>query len=153
MSSVTLTLLINVMVRTGWTRLCCFYALKYTIGQKSALSLFAPTAYSKLHDETKIYAGYFRFPPILALIIARALVYQDLTFSQHLSASYNDSALLAVLCMMVTEFLSFACWMFFFLFFWLLFFLLQKTKRLLRGFLGIVSVSSLFWPQGFSKTA
>eukprot|EP00435_Cladocopium_sp_Y103_P046851 s1389_g13.t1 len=105
-SSVALTLLINVMVRTGWTRLCCFFAFKYTIGLSRALSLCAPTAYSKLHDETKIYVGYFRFPPILALIFARALVYQDLTFSQPLSASYNDSALLALICMMVTEFLE-----------------------------------------------
>eukprot|EP00913_Durusdinium_trenchii_P032028 g29996.t2 len=54
--SVLLTLFLNVMVRTGWTRLCGFHLLKWTIGFPYAF-ICAPTAYSKLHDETKIYVG------------------------------------------------------------------------------------------------
>ncbi|CAK9094342.1 Uncharacterized protein SCF082_LOCUS44348 [Durusdinium trenchii] len=103
--SVLLTLFLNVMVRTGWTRLCGFHLLKWTIGFPYAF-ICAPTAYSKLHDETKIYVGYFRFPCILALISARAIVYQDLSFSGSQAAAYNQSAALALLCMLVTEFLE-----------------------------------------------
>ena len=103
--SVVLTLLLNVMARCGWTRLCLFLTLKKAAGLKRAL-FFAPTAFGKLHDEIKIYAGYFRFPAIFALVLSRALVYQNLSLSGPGSPVYNASAGAALLCLLVAEYLE-----------------------------------------------
>ncbi|CAK9079811.1 unnamed protein product [Durusdinium trenchii] len=103
--SVVLTLLLNVVARSGWTRLCLFLALKKAAGLKRAL-FFAPTAFGKLHDEIKIYAGYFRFPAIFALVLSRALVYQNLSLSGPGSPVYNASAGAALLCLLVAEYLE-----------------------------------------------
>ena len=105
LGSVALTFLLNVTARTGWLRLSGFYALKRTVGIRIALAC-APTAFSKLHDEAKIYVGYFRFITILAMIVARAIAHQDLDSSSSLSAFFNESAALALLCMLVLEVLE-----------------------------------------------
>lgn len=43
--------------------------------------------------------GYFRFPAVLALLLARGIVYQDFSLSGPHSAAFNASALCALLCM------------------------------------------------------
>lgn len=105
LGSLGFALLLNIMARTGWSRLACFYALKGTIGVPCALAC-APTAFSKLHDETKVYVGYFRFTIIFAIIFARAIAYQDLTFFGSRSAFFNQSVALALLCMLIMELLE-----------------------------------------------
>ena len=52
---------LNVLNRLGWIRYCAFRIIEKTLGVGLALRLFAPTSWSKLHDELKIYGGYFRF--------------------------------------------------------------------------------------------
>ena len=68
--------------------------------------VFAPTAWNKLHDETKIYAGYFRFIVLVALVVARALIYQEFSLSSSRFPSFNISASLALLAMLIMEHLE-----------------------------------------------
>ncbi|CAK9089568.1 Uncharacterized protein SCF082_LOCUS42260, partial [Durusdinium trenchii] len=92
----------NVLARCGWTRFFAYCMLKRLVGLPSALVL-APSAYGKLFDEIKIYVGYFRFPAVLALLLARGIVYQDFSLSGPHSAAFNASALCALLCMLLAE--------------------------------------------------
>ena len=51
-------------------------------------------AWNKLHDEMKIYAGYFRFIVVLALVAARAVLFQEISLSSSRAAAFNMSAAL-----------------------------------------------------------
>ena len=98
-STLAITLLVNVMTRTGWTRYLTYLALKKTVGLRLAL-LFVPSLYSRLHDEIKIYVGYFRFANVIALVLARAIVYQDVAFSGPHSPAFTMSAALLLPCVL-----------------------------------------------------
>ncbi|CAK9034661.1 unnamed protein product [Durusdinium trenchii] len=102
--ALAITLLVNVLARCGWTRFLA-YSLVKRLGLKQAWIL-APSAYGKLHDEIKIYVGYFRFPAVIALVLARLMVYQDFSLSGPTSPIFNVSAGLALLCMLLVEYLE-----------------------------------------------
>ena len=57
--------------RLGWSRFLIIQTIKKLFGGPAAMAIAAPSGWSKLHDEMKIYAGYFRFLTVLALVIAR----------------------------------------------------------------------------------
>ena len=98
------------MTRCGWTRFFAYCFLKKLAGQRVAMC-FAPTLYGKLHDEIKIYVGYFRFPVVIALVVARAIVYQEMSFAGLHSPAFNQSAALALLgALSVTGCLVFFRW-------------------------------------------
>ncbi|CAK9043240.1 unnamed protein product [Durusdinium trenchii] len=105
LGSLGVGLLLNVLARCGWTRLGLYMVLKQLLPLRWAL-VFAPGAYGKLHDEIKIYAGYFRFPVVISLVIARAIVHQDLSLDGPKSFCFNASAALSLLCMLLMEILE-----------------------------------------------
>ena len=99
-----LTLLANVLARLGWTRWILFHTLKRTVGELSALRLSTPGAFNKLHDEIKFYVGYFRFLPVLAIVVARALMYGVMSLEN--PPSFNLSASWCILGLILMEVLE-----------------------------------------------
>ena len=75
------------------------------VGPSCALIL-APTVFGKLHDQIKIYAGYFRFPAVIALVVARLLVFQDFSLSGPSAPIFTVYAAVALLSMMILEMLE-----------------------------------------------
>lgn len=102
--SLAATLVLNVLVRSGWLRYGCYCMAKKIVGTERAFHALAPTAWSKLHDEMKIYGGYFRFIVVLSLVLARALVYQEASTGR--SPSFNTSAAWALVSMLLMEYLE-----------------------------------------------
>jgi len=90
---------LNLAARLGWSRFLLIQLGKKMWGGPKAMSLFAPTGWSKYHDELKIYAGYFRFASVLALVAARAAAYGfgdgD---GQSPHPAFNQSALFVIIC-------------------------------------------------------
>ena len=81
------------------------FRLLVAAGQsKLAVRLFAPNAWTKLHDHAKVYGGYARFVTILSMVAARAIYWQDLFSSR--APSFNLSAGLAACCFVFTELLE-----------------------------------------------
>ena len=70
-----LSLLLNISARLGWSRFALIQLTKFTFGGPTAMKLFAPTGWSKYHDEMKVYCGYFRFVFSLALCMGRAIMH------------------------------------------------------------------------------
>ncbi|CAE7771927.1 unnamed protein product [Symbiodinium sp. CCMP2592] len=100
------SLLLNVLNRLGWIRYGTFRILKPLLGTEMSLGLFAPTSWSKLHDELKIYGGYFRFIVPLALIAARALLFQDLRVTGAKAPAFNLSGACAIPALLLLELLE-----------------------------------------------
>eukprot|EP00435_Cladocopium_sp_Y103_P026245 s3134_g6.t1 len=100
--SLAVTLFLNVLTRTGWIRFGLYCMTKNIFGVRPA-QLFAPKAWSQLHNEIKIYAGYFRFIVLISLVIARGMVHQDLSLNGPRAPAFNTSAACAVLGLLVLE--------------------------------------------------
>mmetsp|Transcript_104882 Transcript_104882/g.249704 ORF Transcript_104882/g.249704 Transcript_104882/m.249704 type:complete len:676 (+) Transcript_104882:52-2079(+) len=100
------SLLLNVLNRLGWIRYGAFRIMKPMLGTELSLGLFAPTSWSKLHDELKIYGGYFRFIVPLALIAARALLFQDLRVTGPRAPAFNLSGACAIPALLLLELLE-----------------------------------------------
>ncbi|CAE7616467.1 unnamed protein product [Symbiodinium sp. CCMP2592] len=100
------TYTMNILVRLGWIRFALFSAVQATCGNRVALRLFGVTAWTKLHDEIKIYLGYFRFIPVLALVVARAIVHGLQPFDHPQTPGFSLSAFCAILVFLLTEILE-----------------------------------------------
>eukprot|EP00434_Breviolum_minutum_P042720 symbB.v1.2.038039.t1/scaffold5791.1/size23574/1 len=98
-----LSLLLNLSARLGWTRFVLIQTSKKLFGGGVAMAFFAPTGWSKLHDEFKIYAGYFRFCSVVAICGARAINYRQLGFDTPQAATFNLSATLVIISLLLTE--------------------------------------------------
>eukprot|EP00913_Durusdinium_trenchii_P024369 g22878.t1 len=70
---------LNLAARLGWSRFILMQLTKWFKGGPAAVAIFAPTGWSKYHDELKIYCGYYRFVLVLALVGVRAFTYQSAT--------------------------------------------------------------------------
>ncbi|CAK9083633.1 Uncharacterized protein SCF082_LOCUS39695, partial [Durusdinium trenchii] len=105
-ASLAVTLSLNILVRSGWMRYGCYVLVRKIGGSKRAMWMLAPTAWNKLHDEMKIYAGYFRFIVVLALVAARAVLFQEISLSSSRAAAFNMSAALALIAMLLVEYLE-----------------------------------------------
>eukprot|EP00913_Durusdinium_trenchii_P001275 g1174.t1 len=68
---------LNISARLGWSRFILIQFTKMLKGGPTAMAIFAPTGWSKFHDELKIYCGYYRFVLVLALVAVRAMMYQS----------------------------------------------------------------------------
>ncbi|CAJ1363869.1 unnamed protein product [Effrenium voratum] len=97
-----ITLLLNLFLRLGWSRWCLFQLLKRLRLRRLARKV-APVDWNLIHDEVRIYGGYFRFVPILALVVARAFVYGLLPATSPRFALFNASAGWALLVMLIAE--------------------------------------------------
>ena len=96
----------NTLLRLGWIRFLLFHTVRATCGLGVAAGLFGVSTWVKLHDEVKIYAGYFRFIVVLALVIARAVVYGFLPFDHPQTPGFGFSASCAMLGLFATEILE-----------------------------------------------
>ena len=101
----TATFALNVFVRLGWLRFSFFCALRTLAGVKAAV-MVAPTSWNVLHDELKVYGGYFRFIPLLGLVVARATRYSVPSLDAPGSPAFTTSATLALLCTLCLELLE-----------------------------------------------
>jgi len=97
---------LNVLARLGWTRYVLFKVGRRLVGTHAAVALFAPTGWSKLHDELKIYGGYFRFIPLIGLVIARYMMFGELVLDGPKAPAFNPSAACALLALLMLEILE-----------------------------------------------
>ncbi|OLQ06710.1 hypothetical protein AK812_SmicGene9957 [Symbiodinium microadriaticum] len=119
----SLTIVLNVLARLGWTRYVLFKVGRWIVGTNAAVALFAPTGWSKLHDEVKIpvlhflqgfeevfliYGGYFRFIALIGLVIARYMMFGELVLDgpKALAPAFNPSAACALLALLMLEILE-----------------------------------------------
>ncbi|CAE7684580.1 unnamed protein product [Symbiodinium sp. CCMP2456] len=102
--SALLTLTLNILVRLGWTRYLMFLFLRRL--HPSLGSLAVPSGWTKLHDEVKIYAGYFRFIVVASLVCARAIYYGDMSFDGPKAPAFNFSAGCSLVVLLVLEILE-----------------------------------------------
>ncbi|CAE7505063.1 unnamed protein product [Symbiodinium sp. CCMP2456] len=75
-------------------------------GQGAAVAVFAPTGWSKLHDELKISGGYFRFIALIGLVIARYMMFGELVLDGPKAPGFNPSAACALLVLLMLEILE-----------------------------------------------
>lgn len=101
-----LTFMLNVLSRLGWLRWLAFQFLKRSFGVRIARAIAAPTAWSKLHDEVKIYVGYIRYIIPLALAASRAIYYHDISWDGPYMPIFSFSAGCALLCILLFEILE-----------------------------------------------
>eukprot|EP00435_Cladocopium_sp_Y103_P044935 s2865_g12.t1 len=106
LAAACLTFMLNVLSRLGWLRWLAFQVLKRSFGLRIATAIAAPTAWSKLHDEVKIYVGYIRYIIPLALAASRAIYYHDMSWDGRYMPIFNFSAGCAVLCILLFEILE-----------------------------------------------
>ena len=99
--TLALACLLNVGGRLGWIRFFAFHAIKYLVGCRLAAKVVAPNSWTKLHDDIKVHAGYFRFVGVGAVVLARALVFQG-----QKSPVFNTSATIALVCSRLAEMLE-----------------------------------------------
>ena len=83
-----------------------FQIAKRVAGARWAVDLAAPTAWSKLHDEIKIYGGYLRFVVPFSLVAARAMYYSDLSWAGPRAPAFNVSAAIAIVVLLIFEVLE-----------------------------------------------
>ena len=100
----TLGLALNLSARLGWTRFTLIQIGKKLCAPK-AMSLFAPTGWSKFHDELKIYAGYFRFVSVVSLCVARAIAF-GVKVEGSRAPAFNLSALMVLIVCLAGEFIE-----------------------------------------------
>ncbi|CAK8995869.1 unnamed protein product [Durusdinium trenchii] len=103
LGSAFLTITLNVLARLGWMRWLAFQLSKRLLGVRIALAIAAPTAWSKLHDEVKIYGGYIRFIVPLALAASRAIYYVDISWDGPYAPIFNLSATCALPVLFLLE--------------------------------------------------
>ena len=96
----------NTLVRLGWIRFALFSAVQATCGNRVAVRFFGLTAWTKLHDEMKVYLGYFKFIPVLALVAARAIVHGLQPFDQPQTPGFSLTASCAIFVLILTEILE-----------------------------------------------
>ena len=102
--SACITLAMNIFVRLGWNRYLAFHCLRRMSTRLA--SEVAPSGWSKLHDDVKIYAGYFRFIAVVSLVFARAIYYEDLSFDGPKAPAFNFSAGCSLLALFLLELLE-----------------------------------------------
>eukprot|EP00439_Symbiodinium_sp_Y106_P040873 s3680_g5.t1 len=100
------TYTINILVRLGWIRFVLFSVAQATCGNRVALRFFGVSSWTKLHDEIKVYLGYFRFIPVLALVAARAVVHGLQPFDQPQTPGFSLAASSAIFGFLLTEILE-----------------------------------------------
>lgn len=98
-----LSLALNFSARLGWSRFMLIQLSKKLCGGPKAMAIFAPTGWSKFHDELKIYAGYFRFTAIISLFVARLVSYGAVQAEDPKFPSFNFSALWVLIFLLVGE--------------------------------------------------
>ena len=99
--SAALTLGMNLCTRLGWTKYLAFRGLNLFCPRLAAALL--PTGWDKLHDEVKVYGGYFRFIVVLSLAVARAIIYGDMVLEGPKAPAFNASAACALVTTLVLE--------------------------------------------------
>ena len=87
-------------------RYVAFQTAKWIMGAPCAVAFAAPTAWSKLHDEIRIYSGYLRFVVPLSLVAARALYYGGLSWAGPRAPAFNVSAAIAIVVLLIFEVLE-----------------------------------------------
>lgn len=102
--SALLKLTLNILVRLGWTRYLLFQILRRL--SPSLASLAVPSGWTKLHDDVKIYAGYFRFITVASLVCARAIYYGDMSFDGPKAPAFNVSAGCSFVVLLALEILE-----------------------------------------------
>lgn len=71
------------------------------------MAIFAPTGWSKFHDELKIYCGYYRFVLVLALCAVRAIIYRSFSaVDAPLAPAFNLSATILIPVLLTAEFIE-----------------------------------------------
>ena len=101
LGSAALTLVMNICTRLGWTKYLAYRVLKLA-SPRMATNLL-PTGWAKLHDEVKIYAGYFRFVVPLTLVAARGIIYGDIVLEGPKAPAFNTSAACALVVLLALE--------------------------------------------------
>lgn len=94
---------LNLAARLGWSRFILMQLTKWFKGGPAAVAIFAPTGWSKYHDELKIYCGYYRFVLVLALVGVRAFTYQSATVEGPYAPAFNWSATILIPVLMLAE--------------------------------------------------
>ncbi|CAK9102685.1 unnamed protein product [Durusdinium trenchii] len=97
---------LNISARLGWSRFILIQFTKMLKGGPTAMAIFAPTGWSKFHDELKIYCGYYRFVLVLALVAVRAMMYQSFQAEGPLAPAFNVSAMVLIPTLMLFEILE-----------------------------------------------
>ena len=97
--TVASTLTLNILIRLGWFRLALFYTLRAVAGSRLAVAVLAPTSWTMIHDEIKVYGGYFRFIPVGGLAVARVM----LRCGQPVFNTSATWALVIMFCMEILE--------------------------------------------------
>ena len=97
-----LSVALNLSARLGWSRFMLIQLGKKLCSGPKAMAIFAPTGWSKYHDELKIYAGYFRFAAITSLFVARLVSYGAFQEGPKFP-SFNLSALWVLIFLLVGE--------------------------------------------------
>ena len=101
-----LRIALNLSARLGWSRFMLLQLGKKMCSGPKAMALFAPTGWSKFHDELKIYAGYFRFTALVSLLIARLISYGTFQVEGPKAPAFNLSSLCVVIFLLVGEFIE-----------------------------------------------
>jgi len=96
-----LGMLLNLSARLGWSRYVLIQTTKKYCGGPTAMAYWAPSAWSKYHDEVKRFIGYARFLVGAAAIVGRWVNYGDFGF-----ATFNLQAGLVFVVALVLEFLE-----------------------------------------------
>ncbi|CAK9025215.1 unnamed protein product [Durusdinium trenchii] len=94
---------LNLSARLGWSRFMLIQLTKKLKGGPAAMAIFAPTGWSKFHDELKIYCGYYRFVLVLALVAVRAMIYQSSEVDGPWAPAFNLSATVLIPALMLAE--------------------------------------------------
>ncbi|CAK9109293.1 unnamed protein product [Durusdinium trenchii] len=97
-----LSVALNISARLGWSRFALIKITTKIRGGPTAMAWFAPTAWSKLHDELKVYGGYFRFAAIWALVAARAIEY-GWSMNGPKAPFFNTSAMCVLIACFILE--------------------------------------------------
>ncbi|CAK9030011.1 unnamed protein product [Durusdinium trenchii] len=98
---------LNLSARLGWSRFALMQITKKLRGGPAAMAIFAPTGWSKFHDELKIYCGYYRFVLVLALCAVRAIIYRSFSaVDAPLAPAFNLSATILIPVLLTAEFIE-----------------------------------------------
>ena len=97
------TLLTNILLRLSWFRYILFRIARASGGTCLAIQIFGSSTWVKLHNEVKIFAGYFRFVPVVAVVVSRAVTYGMKPLNDPQTPGFNVSASWAILGFLCTE--------------------------------------------------
>lgn len=101
--SALLSVFMNVLNRTGWTRWFSGRFVFKLTGSLFLRGLSCGNALTKMHDECKFSLGYPRFGMPLAVMLARAIVYQDFDPSSPHFFAFNANFLAAYFTSLTLE--------------------------------------------------